>query len=62
MEKAKEKISFDRFSFTYNESERFGVYDINLTVHEGEFIVLTGPSGCGKTTITRLINGLIPHV
>lgn len=60
MEKAKEKISFDRFSFTYNESERFGVYDINLTVHEGEFIVLTGPSGCGKTTLTRCINGLIP--
>ncbi|MFR2756859.1 MAG: hypothetical protein ACLTC0_14840 [Eisenbergiella massiliensis] len=24
-------------------------------------MVLTGESGCGKTTITKLINGLIPH-
>ena len=60
MEKSKEKISFDEFSFTYNESDSFGVHDINLTIQEGEFIVLTGPSGCGKTTLTRCMNGLIP--
>ncbi|MFR3484558.1 MAG: ABC transporter ATP-binding protein, partial [Clostridia bacterium] len=34
---------------------------MNLTIHGGEFIVLTGSSGCGKTTVCRLINGLIPH-
>jgi len=34
---------------------------INLTVEEGEFILLTGPSGCGKTTFCRCLNGLIPH-
>lgn len=34
---------------------------INLSVSEGEFILLTGGSGCGKTTILRLINGLIPN-
>lgn len=60
MKKLKEKIIFDRFSFTYNESDDFGVHDISLTIQEGEFIVLTGPSGCGKTTLTRCINGLIP--
>ena len=60
MEKSKEKISFDGFSFTYKESDNFGVHDINLTIQEGEFIVLTGPSGCGKTTLTRCMNGLIP--
>lgn len=31
--------------------------DINLTVHEGEFLTLLGPSGCGKTTLLRLISG-----
>lgn len=60
MENPKEKILFDGFSFTYDESGTFGVHDINLTIREGEFIVLTGPSGCGKTTLTRCMNGLIP--
>ena len=31
MEKSKEKITFDGFSFTYKESDNFGVHDINLT-------------------------------
>jgi multiple sugar transport system ATP-binding protein len=31
---------------------------INLTVHDGEFLVLVGPSGCGKSTLLRLIAGL----
>lgn len=31
---------------------------INLTVEEGEFMVLVGPSGCGKSTLLRLIAGL----
>jgi multiple sugar transport system ATP-binding protein len=33
---------------------------INLTVTEGEFMVLVGPSGCGKSTLLRLIAGLEP--
>ncbi len=31
---------------------------INLTVADGEFIVLVGPSGCGKSTLLRIIAGL----
>lgn len=33
--------------------------DINLTIHEGEFVVLVGPSGCGKTTFINAVAGLI---
>jgi len=36
------------------------VSDINLTIGDGEFIVLVGPSGCGKTTTLRMIAGLEP--
>ncbi len=34
------------------------VGDIDLTIGDGEFIVLVGPSGCGKSTILRMIAGL----
>ena len=32
--------------------------DINLTVEDGEYVVLVGPSGCGKSTLLRVIAGL----
>ena len=34
------------------------VNNIDLTVKDGEFMVLLGPSGCGKTTVLRMIAGL----
>lgn len=32
--------------------------EINLDIHEGEFVVFVGPSGCGKSTLLRMIAGL----
>ena len=34
------------------------VFDFNLEVKDGEFIVLVGPSGCGKSTTLRMVAGL----
>lgn len=43
-------------------SKNFGAFqafkDLNLSVQEGEFLVLVGPSGCGKSTLLRMIAGL----
>ena len=37
------------------------VKDMNLEIHEGEFLTLLGPSGCGKiTTLSPLISIIIP--
>ena len=34
------------------------VDNVDLTVGDGEFVVLVGPSGCGKSTLLRMIAGL----
>ncbi len=34
------------------------VFDFNIEIEHGEFIVLAGPSGCGKSTTLRMIAGL----
>jgi len=34
------------------------LHDINLDIHDGEFLVLVGPSGCGKSTLLRIVAGL----
>ena len=45
-----------------NVHKRFGGYEVihgvDLTVRDGEFVVLVGPSGCGKSTLLRMIAGL----
>jgi multiple sugar transport system ATP-binding protein len=34
------------------------VHDLNITIADGEFLILVGPSGCGKTTTLNMIAGL----
>lgn len=55
-------IQLKNISYTYPAGSSSGeLKNISLTIPEGEFVVLCGRSGCGKTTVTRLMNGLIPH-
>ena len=54
-------VEFNSVSFSYTENGTGAVHDISFAIPEGQFILVCGASGCGKTTITRLINGLIPH-
>ena len=45
------------FHIYKNFGANIALNDINLRVHEGEFVFVTGPSGAGKTTLLRLIFG-----
>ena len=55
-------IEFKNFSFQYRAQECPTLNNINLTIYEGEKILIVGPSGCGKSTITNCINGLAPFL
>ena len=54
-------IEFRNVSFAYPDSTDSGLKSINLTIPDGQCVLLCGRSGCGKTTLTRLVNGLIPQ-
>jgi multiple sugar transport system ATP-binding protein len=51
------ELRLDNVSKTY-ASGVAAVKNVNLTVADGELLVLVGPSGCGKSTILRMISGL----
>ena len=54
-------IRLKKLSFTYKDSKLSSLCELDLNIPKGQCILLCGASGCGKTTLTRLINGLIPH-
>ncbi|WP_066678197.1 ABC transporter ATP-binding protein [Clostridium septicum] len=53
-------IEFKDFSVQYIVQEEKTLKNINLTIYEGEKVLIVGPSGSGKSTIAHCINGLIP--
>ena len=53
-------IEFKNFTFQYFAQAEPTLHDINLTIYEGEKVLIVGPSGSGKSTLGHCINGLIP--
>lgn len=53
-------IEFKDFSFQYRAQQEPTLQGINLTIVEGEKVLIVGPSGSGKSTLAHCINGLIP--
>ena len=54
-------IEFDNVSIRYSPDAPCVVDNVNLTVAEGEFILVVGGTGSGKSTLLGAINGLVPH-
>lgn len=56
----KKIIEFKDFSFRYRVQAEPTVKNINLSIYEGEKVLIVGPSGSGKSTLAHCINGLVP--
>jgi energy-coupling factor transport system ATP-binding protein len=54
-------VEIENVVFHYGETREQCLRDVSLHINKGECVLLCGESGCGKTTVTRLVNGLIPH-
>ena len=56
----KKIIEFKDFTFKYRVQAKPTLKNINLTIYEGEKVLIVGPSGSGKSTLAHCINGLTP--
>ncbi|WP_335932089.1 ABC transporter ATP-binding protein [Streptomyces sp. PTD5-9] len=54
-------IRFEQVSVRYEGAERPTLSGVDLTVPEGELVLLVGPSGVGKSTLLGAVSGLVPH-
>jgi multiple sugar transport system ATP-binding protein len=51
------EITFEHITKRYPDGYE-AVKDMNLSIQDGEFVILVGPSGCGKSTALRMVAGL----
>ena len=54
-------ISFQNFSFTYADQKEPTLNELNITLYEGEKVLIIGPSGSGKSTFARCLSGALPN-
>ncbi|MFD9487798.1 ABC transporter ATP-binding protein [Streptomyces sp. NPDC059991] len=54
-------IRFEEVSVTYEGHATPTIQQVQLTVPEGELVLLVGPSGVGKSTLLGTVSGLVPH-
>lgn len=54
-------IRFEHVTITYDAAAAPALRDVELTIEEGELVLLAGRTGSGKTTLLGAVNGLVPH-
>ncbi|MFE7599934.1 ATP-binding cassette domain-containing protein [Streptomyces sp. NPDC057494] len=54
-------IRFENVSMRYEEDAEPTLRNVDLTIPEGELVLLVGPSGVGKSTLLGAVSGLVPH-
>ena len=54
-------ITFQDVSITYSGASEPVLSNVNLTIPEGELVLVVGRTGSGKSTLLKCVNGLVPH-
>ena len=55
-------IQFKDFTFKYDIQAEPTLKSLNLTIEQGQKVLIVGPSGSGKSTIGHCLNGIIPNI
>ena len=58
----KKIIEFKDFTFKYQAQQEPTLKDIQLSIYQGEKVLIIGPSGSGKSTLGQCLNGIIPNI
>lgn len=56
-----EKIKVDNITYFYPQRKEAALKGINLSVREGELVLVIGESGSGKSTLLKIMSGIIPE-
>ncbi|MFB3886657.1 MAG: ABC transporter ATP-binding protein [Thermodesulfobacteriota bacterium] len=54
-------ISIENLTFTYRQSDRPALRNIQSQIEDGTFVVVMGHGGAGKSSLCCALNGLVPH-
>ncbi|EMK4689415.1 energy-coupling factor ABC transporter ATP-binding protein [Listeria monocytogenes] len=52
-------VRLEHVFYKYEDTEKYAVKDVSISVQKGEWVALVGHNGSGKSTIAKLLNGLL---